>query len=420
MKTNNLGINIVGYTKGIFGLGEAVRLNIEAAEIANISLNLIDFEKLKKNTHYKYNFDYKINLIQISLNDLDRFFSVIDPLFFQDKYTILFLVWESEYIPTKLKNTINLFNEIWTPSLYCKNIFKKVYDGPIITVPHPVEASLKPLNTRKSMVFNKDKFSYLFVFSYHSSIERKNPFHLIEAFKKAFKNNDNVELIIKTSGSNRHKKLEKKLLKSISNQKNIQIIDIDLDKNEILHLINNCDSYISMHHSEGFGLTLAEAMYFGKPTIATNYSGNTEFMNHNNSFLVDYELGLIENPDSNFPSETLWANPKLDHTIEQLKAVYQNADLRKKKAENATFFIKEKLSFNAIGSIMRNRLNHLHINFKDLNSNKNQNAYLLNQLQLAKAEITILEKELRSMKKNIIIRFIMKIKKGVRKLKGKV
>jgi Glycosyl transferases group 1. len=44
---------------------------------------------------------------------------------------------------------------------------------------------------------------------------------------------------------------------------------------------------------KGFGLTMAEAMYYGKPTIATAYSSNIEFMNVGNSFPVKYEL--VEN-----------------------------------------------------------------------------------------------------------------------------
>ena len=52
-----------------------------------------------------------------------------------------------------------------------------------------------------------------------------------------------------------------------------------------------CDCYVSLHRAEGFGLTLAEAMAIGKPVIATGYSGNVDFMNDANSYLVDYEIG---------------------------------------------------------------------------------------------------------------------------------
>lgn len=419
MKTHNLGLNIVGYVNSMFGLGEAVKLNIEAAKRLDIPVNIINYENVKKNANYRYKFNYSINLVQISLIDLDTFFSTIDPNFFNNKYSILFLMWESEYIPQKFKGTINLFNEIWTASTYCKKIFKKVYKGSIITVPHPVELSLKPIKDQNTIIFfNKKKFNFLFIFSYHSSIERKNPFFLVEAFIKAFGNNDNVELTIKTVGGQQFKRSKKKLNQSISGQNNIKIIDLELDKNSVNHLINDCDCYVSLHHAEGFGLTLAEAMYLGKPTIATNYSGNTEFMNESNSFLVDYDLGWIENPDNNFCSKTLWGNPLMQSAVEKLKEVYNNPDLRIEKAMNAKLFVNKKLSFYTVGSIIKRRLHHLTTNFNELTINEKQNAYLFNQLQHSKSEKAQLQRQIHRMKKNVIIRFILFLKDAVRKLKG--
>ncbi|WP_111625967.1 glycosyltransferase [Gelidibacter algens] len=421
MKTHNLGLNIVGYTDSVSGLGEAVKLNIEAARKIDIDVDIINYEKVKLGTDYKYNFQYSINLVQIAINDLDTFFSIIDSGFFKNRYSILFLLWESEYVPPKFKETIILFNEIWTASLYCKSIINKVYNGPVIVMPHPVEISLKPIKDQKQFIFfNKDKFSFLFIFSYHSSIERKNPFFLVDAFIKAFGKNEKVELIIKTVGGQEFKKSKNKLYQYISGKDNIKMIDYYLDKNSVNHLINNCDCYVSMHHSEGFGLTLAEAMYLGKPTIATNYSGNTEFMNHSNSFLVDYELGLIENPDINFCSKTVWGNPIMKSAVERLKQVYDNPDLRKEKAMNATLFVQEKLSFYMAGFIMKNRLQQLYTNFDELAVNDGHNAYLLNQLQLSKTDIERLQRQIRRMKKNVIISSILMLKDTVRKFKGKM
>ncbi|WP_434035513.1 glycosyltransferase family 4 protein [Formosa sp. 4Alg 33] len=418
MKNQIQGLNIVGYTEGMFGIGEATRLNINAAKRLDIPLNLINYEKVKQNSNYQYSFNYAINLVQLSLKDLESFIAIIDPNIFKNKYSILFLVWESEYLAPELVENLNLFNEIWTPSEYCKNIFQKTYNSPIIIVPHPVEVHLNSLpNQNTNHFFDDNKFSFLFIFSYHSSVERKNPFFLIEAFKTAFGDSDTVELVIKTVGAKQHKKQKQRLEECIS--KNIKVHDMELDKNSVNHLINNCDAYVSMHHSEGFGLTLAEAMSLGKPTVATNYSGNTEFMNKNNSFLIDYKLSYIENPDNNFCHKTLWSNPLFDSAIEKLRSIYDNSDLRIEKAFNAKIFIKEKLSFHSIGTIMKDRLNYLYINFDKLVTNQNQNTHLINQLQSSKIENAQLRREIRRMKKNVIIRFIIILKKLTRKLKGK-
>lgn len=420
MKSNNVGLNIVGYTEASSGLGEAVRLNIQAAEKHNIPLNIINYEKVKHKISYEYNFKYAVNLVQISLNDLDRFFSVIEPDFFIDRYSILFLIWESEYIPPNLEKNVNLFNEIWTASTYCKELFQKVYSGPIITVPHPVEVNLKPIQNQQPLAFfDKNKFSFLFIFSYHSSIERKNPLFLMEAFSKAFDGNDDVELVIKTTGAEKFRQSERNLNQFASVKNNIKVINTDMDKNSVNHLINESDCYVSMHHSEGFGLTLAEAMCLGKPTVATNYSGNTEFMNENNSFLVDYELGFIVKTDINFSSKTIWANPLIHDAINKLKEVYENKTLRNQKATNAKVYFKEKLSFDSVGLIMKNRLTYIYNNLDDLSIYDKRQAYLLNQLQHAKSEIAQLQREVRRMKKNVVIKSVLVLKNSVRTIRRK-
>ncbi len=409
------GINVVGYFNGKFGLAEAVRLNSKALKSVGVSVSEIDYEKLKQNDTYKYDINYSVNLVQISLNDIDEFFSVINPEFFKKKYTILYLIWESEHIPNKLRNAINLFNEVWTSSDYCKTIFSKIYDRPIIIVPHPIEVKFKPINIgNKLIVKSKEKFRFLFIFNYHSSVERKNPFHLIKAFIKAFEQNENVELIIKTSSAKDFKKIERELYNSIKGQKNIGIIDIDLDQNSIYNLINNCDCYVSLHHSEGFGLTLAEAMYLGKPTIASNYSGNTEYMNQYNSYLVDCKIGKIENPDAIFSKETIWGYPILEDTINKMKLVYENDELRKEKSLRAEKELKTRLSYTAIGNVMSNRLKYLYINQEELAIDKKQDIHLLNQLQILNAETSSLRKENRRLKKNIIVKVILFIKNKVK------
>ena len=47
------------------------------------------------------------------------------------------------------------------------------------------------------------------------------------------------------------------------------VIDEQLTDKEVASLTRCSDVYVSLHRSEGFGLGMAEAMFFGVPVIAT-------------------------------------------------------------------------------------------------------------------------------------------------------
>src|SRR6185503_3901425 len=66
----------------------------------------------------------------------------------------------------------------------------------------------------------------------------------------------------------------------------VEVVDGALSGDERRALIESCDCFISLHRSTEFGVPLAEAMAQGKPVVATAYSGNLEFSNGSNSFLV--------------------------------------------------------------------------------------------------------------------------------------
>jgi len=72
-------------------------------------------------------------------------------------------------------------------------------------------------------------------------------------------------------------------------------------------------------HGEGWGLPLMEAMAMELPTIATNWSGNTEFMNEENSFLVSVEEMVAASTEGH-----QWAKPSVVDLRKQMREVYAN------------------------------------------------------------------------------------------------
>ena len=94
-------------------------------------------------------------------------------------------------------------------------------------------------------------------------------------------------------------------------------------------MLGLCDCYVSLHRSEGLGLTMAEAMALGKPVIATGYSGNLHFMTPENSYLVNYVMSEVPAGCDPYPESASWAEPDLDAAARFMRQVYeQPADAR--------------------------------------------------------------------------------------------
>ena len=121
---------------------------------------------------------------------------------------------------------------------------------------------------------------------------------------------------------------------------NIKIINKYLSRDEVLDLIDNCDCYVSFHRSEGLGLTLLEAMAFEKPVLTTAYSGNLEFTDINNSYLVKYKLTNIKKDCGPYKKGCYWADVEINDAIIKMKAIFNNKKEAKKIGLKGKRFLK--------------------------------------------------------------------------------
>ena len=103
-------------------------------------------------------------------------------------------------------------------------------------------------------------------------------------------------------------------------------------------------------------LNIIENMNAGNTVIATNYSGNTDFMNDDNSLPVDFKLVPLK--ENEYPSwkGQFWAEPSLDDASEKLLWAYQNQGKASKIIKKAQNDIKTKYSINAVSKLVNDEL----------------------------------------------------------------
>ena len=155
---------------------------------------------------------------------------------------------------------------------------------------------------------------------------------------------------------NHYSKFKEGLEKLIDKDARIEIRDGYLSQDETRGLIRSSDCYISLHRSEGLGLGLAEAMYLGKPVIATRYSGNMEFMNDSNSLLVPCKL--IDIPEGAYPNwlHQHWADPDIAVATKYMRSLVLSRETAILLGAQSSLDMRQNHSYALVGGEIRRAL----------------------------------------------------------------
>jgi GT2 family glycosyltransferase/glycosyltransferase involved in cell wall biosynthesis len=244
-------------------------------------------------------------------------------------YRIAYWYWELEAVPAVWGETALAVDEIWTATNFVAAGLRKKSPVPIrVLLPGVRLGTFVPRSRHAFDLAGREEGRFAFLFSFHmaSVMERKNPLGLIRAFRQAFAPEEPVDLVLKiTSGEGHSGQVDE--LRAATAGANISVVDRVLSADETLSLMDACDAYVSLHRSEGLGLTMAEAMLLGKPVIATRYSGNLDFMDDNNSLLVDYDLVPVGRSSPPYDEAAYWAEPSVVHAAQLMRRLWSDRGL---------------------------------------------------------------------------------------------
>ncbi len=365
----NIGVNVIEFTQEKSDLRAISQSNIQALKAAGIpvKINQVQFNcprhlnSSNDSYGFSYDNDYPINLIHVSPEQLFKVIGYFGDQYFENRYNIGFWNWEMpKFESLDGQIAFDFLDEIWTPSNYTSETISAVSTLPIVKIMHSVSLPIPSLN-REDLKLPNNKFIFLFMFDSFDTFERKNPEGIVQAFIKAFgKSNEDVLLVIKASNLHQASQERDRLKELTTEYPYIHLIDADLSIEEVNSLLYNCDCYVSLHRAEGFGVNLAEAMFYGKPTIATGYSANTEFMNVGNSFLVKYNLVELEQDYKTYKKGDICAEPDIDHAAFLMHYVFNNYRQASQIGTRAAHDIKSILSPENIGIKIKNRVEYIY------------------------------------------------------------
>jgi len=359
------GVNLVGYAQGGLGLGENLRRFALAAHQEGLAFSLVDFaENLgdraqdPRLSHWlRRDNPYPVNLMFINADQMATARAHFGPRFFERRRTIGFWFWELAHFPDDWLPAFDLVDEIWVASRFIESTLRPLTRKPIHRVALPVEVSLSRRFERAAFDLPDQRFAFLFSFDFHSFAARKNPIGTIDAFRRAFPRGDEpVLLVVKSINGHRAPELLAQIQACAAQDPRIRLIDRFLDAEQAMGLLSVVDCYVSLHRAEGFGLGMAEAMALGKPVIATDYSGNTDFTTADNSCLVPAPLVPVQAHEYPFGAGQVWADPDLDAAAEHMRRLVDDPAHAQRIGQAGARFIRAHHDNAACVASMREAL----------------------------------------------------------------
>ena len=355
------GVNVVGYLNDERGVGEAARQLLSALRNSEVPVAEVDTPTdLKKiddglrGLGFE-DYPYDFSLVCVNADMLPFVAKGLGPRFFEGRHSAGLWFWEVSHFPEEQRHAFDNVDEVWVASEHVAATLRPHSSKPVQTIRMPIVPG-EPAEASRAELGLPDGFCFLFLFDYRSVFKRKNPLGLVEAFCRAFEPGEGPSLVIKSIGGENFGDERQALTDAVAGRPEIQLIEDMVSKEMKNAMIASCDCYVSLHRSEGLGLTMGEAMYFGKPVIATAYSGNLDFMTEENSYLVPFSMVEIGPDAGPYPADKEWAEPDLDQAAALMREVVENPRVAAERGTRAAEDIRRTHSPEAAGEMIKVRM----------------------------------------------------------------
>ena len=362
-------VAVVGHPFAPIGMGEHARSAFRALKAAHAQASLVDVYGLERSKDADFEREYAphvrqglgrgINLFCINGDEVDQALGVLSADAFRDAYNIIYPAWELAKYPAEWARKLELFDEVWAPSDFIRGALEGAVARPIVHLPLAVELRMSSFLGRRYFGIPENAVVYLFAFDFSSYPARKNPGAVLDAFERlvAERPSAPVHCVIKSKGGPPDHPGRLALQARLARMgERVQTITRELTDNENKNLMRCADAFVSLHRSEGFGRGMAEAMALTRIAIATNYSGNLDFMTPETTLLVDQTLIPVGVDEYPFPEGQVWAEPSVEHAAQLMARVLDDPAGMRALGQRAQLHIRTRFSARAIGLRYAERL----------------------------------------------------------------
>jgi glycosyltransferase involved in cell wall biosynthesis len=359
------GIDVLGFFTAEHGVGEAARVLTSTLQAAGVSVSTIEYTDTQSRREHLFDCDNvsrsKVLMTAINADHLNAAQDRLGSDFFTDRYVIGQWFWELEEAPQWFGPAFAHVDELWAPTRFIETMLRKHAPSRVQVkyVPLPVVTPHVDASITRARFGLDDRYMFLFSFDFMSVMKRKNPLGLIEAFCSAFAEGEGPMLVIKAINGDKRLVERNMLRDAVRKRSDIVLIDKYFTKVETSTLTSLADCYVSLHRSEGLGLTMSEAMTLGRPVIATGYSGNLDFLSDANSFIVPGSRVKVGHGAEGYSPESIWMEPNVSEAAKYMRYVYENQAEAVQKGLRGQADILRAFDVASCGAIMKGRLEQI-------------------------------------------------------------
>lgn len=265
-------------------------------------------------------------------------------------------LWELPVVPAAWRAGLPFVHELWTCSHFCAAALEGLAPGRVRVVPYPVAAHppAPAALGRAELGLPTDAVITLVAFNLASSFERKNPLAAIAAHRAAFGARADRVLLLRAGNPHHFPADFARLQAAVSDLPNVRLDTRTLPAAEAHAVMAACDIVLSLHRSEGFGLVPAEAMLLGKPVVATDWSGNLDFMDARCAAMVPARLIPARDPRGVFEAPgAVWADPDVAVAAAHLRRLADDPVLRQDLGQVAQLAAQSRLGLAPLAAAVR-------------------------------------------------------------------
>jgi glycosyltransferase involved in cell wall biosynthesis len=250
---------------------------------------------------------------------------------------------EVDRLPDGWAAALNRFERVFVPSRFNRDVF--VANGvtvPVDVVPHVARGVEPVLEDGKWGIVADDDFVFYTVGEW---TVRKAMEETLRAYLDAFDASEKVALVIKTDSVDRIALMSiskggvapchvattwwsvARIISEYTKPAKVHLIGEKVPAREIDRLHTRGDCFVSLTHSEGWGLVPFDALLFGNPVIITSSGGQLDYLGSDYPLAIRYERVSTANTphDGNHlrSSHATWANADARHAGELMRSVFE-------------------------------------------------------------------------------------------------